>query len=119
MTARWIPVDLLLAVAEQREEAAWSRYRHGHRVAAFTAREAERRATPAEPCSWEASEPPRRPGPWPGLRDRELAEEAARLVRLNGLRPTCRRLGIDHQTLRRAWRHHGIEAPSLQHERRR
>jgi hypothetical protein len=116
MAARWVPVDQVLAVAEQCEEASWTRYQHGHRVAAFAAAQLD--VPSGEQCSWQATELPGPRGPWAGLRDRELAEQAAELVRLNGLRPTCRRLNVDHQTLRRAWRHHGIEVPTLQHGRR-
>ena len=119
MAARWVPVDLVLAVAEQREDAAWSRYQHGHRVAAFAAKAAEppgsRRpwAGPAEPCTWQATEPPGSRRPWAGLRDREVAQEAARVVADLGLRPGCRVLGIDPRTAAAAWRRHGIPRPEL------
>jgi hypothetical protein len=115
---RWMPADQLLALVDRAEEAEWSRLRHGHRVATFASLEVERRGMPEQPCSWQATDPPVQRRPWAGLRDLEVAADAARLVRLNGLRPTCRRLGIDHQTLRRAWRHHGIEVPAVPRGRR-
>lgn len=108
MTARWVGVDVVLAVAEQREDAAWMRLQHGHRVAAFVAKAAERRAVPAQECTWQATEPPTPRRPWAGLHDRELAADAARLVRLHGLRPAARQLGIDQTTLRRAIHRHGL-----------
>jgi hypothetical protein len=110
---RWMPADQLLALVDRAEEAEWSRLRHGHRVATFARLEAERRGMPEQPCSWQATEPPAPRRPWAGLRDPEVALEAARVVADLGLRPGCRALGIDPRTASIAWRRHGISRPEI------